>query len=455
MGQKTNAISLRLNINRNYDSCWFQEKSFEYSKLLQQDLKIREYIKSLFQFVGIHTGRISIQIFPKKLVLHYFFHDTDQKSRKSSNKKYRIPSRNGSKIQFQENTVVNIADQKLSLPFPNSKSFSEFLEGADYVQAGYARGSSSYEANGLRPPLRLSLQFLFPQSGVGGAGNGGNEGEAGLRPVVLVPQSPGLRARNPQSITSRNQSLTVQSEVQDRLTIHNPMKLEELKKHFFIRFLFLRFYSLQNKDIFQVQNFIKQSYHSLFQLEQNSQTSWAKPPTSAKPSESRSLMKSNDSFPYLSQDLLNTYKFQRKNLLLDRNLKHIELILKKSFQSDAMLVPIKIYSRYKSAQFICTYVCQRIQQNIPFRQIYKQLLLEIKKHDEIQGMRIVCSGRIGGVEMARVESRKYGQTSLHVFSEKIDFATDQAYTLFGLIGVKVWVCFREKEMSFARLNQKL
>lgn len=390
MGQKTNAISLRLNINRNYDSCWFQDKSFEYSKLLQQDLKIREYIKSLFQFVGINTGRISIQIFPKKLVLHYFFHDTDQKSRKSSNKKYKMTSRNGSKIQFQENTIINIADQKSLNPFLNSKNFYGLGGGT-----GFARPGLSPATSGMLYPSRSRL--CFPMKSGGSALQSSNSLQ------FLFSQS-----------------------------IQNPMKLEELKKRFFIRFFFLRFYSLQNKDIFQVQNFIKHSYHSLFQLEQNSQFFQS------------SFMNSKENF---SDNLLNTYKSKRKNLLLDRNLKHIEFILKKSFQSDAMLVPIKIYSRYKSAQFICTYVCQRIQQNIPFRQIYKQLLLEIKKHDEIQGMRIVCSGRIGGVEMARVESRKYGQTSLHVFSEKIDFATDQAYTLFGLIGVKVWVCFREKEIK--------
>ena len=383
MGQKTNAISLRLNINRNYDSCWFQDKSFEYGKLLQQDLKIREYIKSLFQFVGINTGRISIQIFPKKLVLHYLFHDTDQKSRKSSNKKYKMTSRNGSKILFQENTIINIADQKLFNPFLHSKNFS-----------GLGRGATS----GMLCPIPSRL--CFPMKSGGSA----------------------LQS------TNSLQFLFSQS-------IQNPMKLEELKKRFFIRFFFLRFYSSQNKDIFQVQNFIKHSYHSLFQFEQNSQLFRS------------SFMKSKENFFNFSDNLFNTYKSKRKNLLLDRNLKHIEFILKKSFQSDTMLVPIKIYSRYKSAQFICTYVCQRIQQNIPFRQIYKQLLLEIKKHDEIQGMRIVCSGRIGGVEMARVESRKYGQTSLHVFSEKIDFATDQAYTLFGLIGVKVWVCFRDKEIK--------
>ena len=44
--------------------------------------------------------------------------------------------------------------------------------------------------------------------------------------------------------------------------------------------------------------------------------------------------------------------------------------------------------------------------------------------------------------MARVESRKYGQTSLHVFSSHIDYAHGHAMTSSGLLGVKIWISYR-------------
>jgi hypothetical protein len=220
----------------------------------------------------------------------------------------------------------------------------------------------------------------------------------------------------------------------------------ELKKRFFIKCLLANFYFSQNKNLFQIQNFLKFS-HYFFEAELSSKVflKHSRTATFGSVKQNISGQLTNSTFresEFKTLNLLENYKLERENVLLDTNLKHIEFILRKNFQSNTIIVPKKIYSKYKSAQFICEYVSQRIQQNIPFRQIYKQLVLEMKKFDEIQGMRIVCSGRLGGVEMATIESRKYGQTSLHVFSSKIDFATGQAYTLFGLIGVKVWICFR-------------
>ena len=52
-----------------------------------------------------------------------------------------------------------------------------------------------------------------------------------------------------------------------------------------------------------------------------------------------------------------------------------------------------------------------------------------------------CSGRLNGAEIAKTECRKYGETSLHVFSDQIDYAKAQASTPYGILGVKVWVSY--------------
>nr|YP_009861060.1 30S ribosomal protein S3 [Jaagichlorella hainangensis]QKJ84916.1 30S ribosomal protein S3 [Jaagichlorella hainangensis] len=63
----------------------------------------------------------------------------------------------------------------------------------------------------------------------------------------------------------------------------------------------------------------------------------------------------------------------------------------------------------------------------------------------IKGIRISCSGRIGGrskkAQKAKMQSQQYGQISLNVFSSKVSFARKSAYTSFGKIGVKVWIRF--------------
>lgn len=60
------------------------------------------------------------------------------------------------------------------------------------------------------------------------------------------------------------------------------------------------------------------------------------------------------------------------------------------------------------------------------------------------GIRIQCSGRLGGVEMAKKFFLKKGQTSLNVFSQKIDFAQRTALTKYGIIGIKIWVSHQQK-----------
>lgn len=57
-----------------------------------------------------------------------------------------------------------------------------------------------------------------------------------------------------------------------------------------------------------------------------------------------------------------------------------------------------------------------------------------------EGIKIMCSGRLNGAEMARSEMYKEGRTPLHTFRADIDYAHAEALTKVGLIGIKVWIC---------------
>ena len=61
-----------------------------------------------------------------------------------------------------------------------------------------------------------------------------------------------------------------------------------------------------------------------------------------------------------------------------------------------------------------------------------------------EGIRIKCSGRLGGAEMARSEQYKEGKIPLHTLRADIDYATATAKTIYGSIGVKVWISKGEK-----------
>lgn len=57
-----------------------------------------------------------------------------------------------------------------------------------------------------------------------------------------------------------------------------------------------------------------------------------------------------------------------------------------------------------------------------------------------EGIKVRVSGRIGGAEMARSEEYKQGRTPLHTWRADIDYAFYEALTVYGKIGVKVWIC---------------
>ena len=57
-----------------------------------------------------------------------------------------------------------------------------------------------------------------------------------------------------------------------------------------------------------------------------------------------------------------------------------------------------------------------------------------------EGIRIMCSGRLGGAEMARTEQYKKGRIPLHTIRADIDYANGRAETIYGSIGIKVWIC---------------
>jgi len=57
-----------------------------------------------------------------------------------------------------------------------------------------------------------------------------------------------------------------------------------------------------------------------------------------------------------------------------------------------------------------------------------------------KGIKVRVSGRLNGAEMARSEEYKDGRIPLHTFRADIDYALQEAHTIYGKIGVKVWIC---------------
>ena len=74
-----------------------------------------------------------------------------------------------------------------------------------------------------------------------------------------------------------------------------------------------------------------------------------------------------------------------------------------------------------------------------FRRVMKQTIEKVMANRDVQGVRIIISGRLGGADMARREELKKGRIPLQTLRADIDFARERATLPYGVIGLKVWV----------------
>lgn len=91
------------------------------------------------------------------------------------------------------------------------------------------------------------------------------------------------------------------------------------------------------------------------------------------------------------------------------------------------------------AKLVSENVASQLEAKISFKRAMKKSIMAAMRMGA-EGIRISCSGRLGGAEMARQEQYKEGRIPLHTLRADIDFATTQAMTTYGVIGVKVWIC---------------
>lgn len=90
------------------------------------------------------------------------------------------------------------------------------------------------------------------------------------------------------------------------------------------------------------------------------------------------------------------------------------------------------------AKLVGESIAQQLQARISFRRAMKQSIASSIRVGA-QGIKIKCSGRLGGAEMARSEQYKEGRIPLHTLRADIDYAVTEANTIYGKIGIKVWI----------------
>jgi small subunit ribosomal protein S3 len=111
--------------------------------------------------------------------------------------------------------------------------------------------------------------------------------------------------------------------------------------------------------------------------------------------------------------------------------------------ADKMGVPVhinieEIRKPDLDAKLVAQNVAQQLERRVMFRRAMKRVVQNAMRQGA-EGIKVQISGRLGGAEIARTEWYREGRVPLHTLRADIDYATYQAVTTYGIIGVKVWI----------------
>lgn len=90
------------------------------------------------------------------------------------------------------------------------------------------------------------------------------------------------------------------------------------------------------------------------------------------------------------------------------------------------------------AKLIADNIASQLEKRVAFRRAMKKVMTQAFRSG-VKGIKVKCSGRLGGAEMARTEGYSERKVPLHTLRADIDYETAEAQTTYGKIGVKVWV----------------
>lgn len=112
--------------------------------------------------------------------------------------------------------------------------------------------------------------------------------------------------------------------------------------------------------------------------------------------------------------------------------------LRKVSNTDIQLNIVEVRKPEADAQLVAENVAQQLVRRVAFRRAMKRAVTSAMRLGA-EGIRINCSGRLGGSEIARTEWYREGRVPLHTLRADIDYGLAEAQTTYGIIGVKVWV----------------
>jgi small subunit ribosomal protein S3 len=136
-----------------------------------------------------------------------------------------------------------------------------------------------------------------------------------------------------------------------------------------------------------------------------------------------------------------TINTARPGVVIGKNGIEVEKVkeeLKKLTGKDVQINIFEIKRPEIDAKLVGEAIAQQLEARISYRRAMKQAISSAMRVGA-QGIRVKVSGRLGGAEMARAEQYREGRIPLHTLRADIDYAISEAHTVYGKIGIKVWI----------------
>jgi small subunit ribosomal protein S3 len=163
------------------------------------------------------------------------------------------------------------------------------------------------------------------------------------------------------------------------------------------------------------------------------------------------------------KDIRIIIKTSRPGLIIGRSgegisklKKDIDLFLRKQKTADKPELKLdveEIRSPESSARIVGQMVAEGLEKRLTFRRVMKQTVEKVMANRDVEGVRIILAGRLGGADMARREELKRGRVPLQTLRADIDFARVEAVLPYGVIGIKVWI-YRGEVFADRKVGQQ-
>lgn len=143
-----------------------------------------------------------------------------------------------------------------------------------------------------------------------------------------------------------------------------------------------------------------------------------------------------------SKNIILTIHTSRPGVVIGKSGKEITQLeeeLKQVTHKDVKVQISEIKRPELDAFLVAENIASQLAGRVSFRRAMKTSITAAMRMGA-EGIRIMCAGRLGGAEMARTEQYKEGRIPLHTIRADIDYANGRAETIYGSIGIKVWIC---------------